>query len=211
MTIYIARHGQTEWNLIRRIQGQTNTSLSTAGIQQGLDLCQLLKDQPINRIFTSSLDRTINTAKPLAEHLGITIQPTKLLNELAFGVLEGQYLLDLDEEGKRIWDWWMEDQAQRRIPDGESYLDLRMRAEKFLEENLNEEDQETVLIVAHNRINQMLLSCLLDVPLSRTIQIEQKNTWLYRYAPGENIEGTEITSLDHDKVRWVTGLLNSGL
>jgi len=211
MTIYIARHGQTEWNLIRRIQGQTNTSLSTAGIQQGLDLCQLLKDQPINRIFTSSLDRTINTAKPLAEHLGITIQPTKLLNELAFGVLEGQYLLDLDEEGKRIWDWWMEDQAQRRIPDGESYLDLRMRAEKFLEENLNEEDQETVLIVAHNRINQMLLSCLLDVPLSRAIQIEQKNTWLYRYTPGENIEGTEITPLDYDKVRWVTGLLNSGL
>jgi broad specificity phosphatase PhoE len=210
MNIFIARHGQTEWNLIRRIQGQTNTQLSAAGLQQGLDLCQLLKEQPIHRIYTSSLDRTILTAQPLAEHLGITIQSTKLLNELAFGVLEGQYLLDLDDEGRNIWDWWMEDQAQRCIPGGESYTDLRKRAETFVDENLNEMDQTTVLIVGHYRINQMLLGCLLDIPVSQAISIEQKNTWLYHFRPGKLVEGTEITSQEFEEILWISGLVVSG-
>jgi len=206
MNIFIARHGQSEWNLIRRIQGQTNTRLSPAGVQQGLDLSQFLKREPICKIFSSSLDRTIQTANPLAEQLNINIQSTKLLNELAFGVLEGKDLFDLDDEGKKIWDWWMEDQVRRRIPGGESYRDLQQRAETFLKENLNLQYQMTVLIVGHFRINQMLLGCLLDMPASQAVLIKQENNSIYHYRHGKEIRRADFSSQAYENTHWKPGL-----
>jgi len=206
MNIYIARHGQSEWNLIRRIQGQTNTRLSPAGVQQGLDLAQFLKRQSMSKIFSSSLYRTIQTANPLAEQLNLIIQSSKLLNELAFGVLEGKDLFDFDEEAKKIWDWWMEDPVRRRIPGGESYRDLQRRAETFLKDNLNLQDQLTVLIVGHFRINQMLLGCLLDIPASQAVFIKQENNSIYHYRQGKQIRRAEISSQAYENTHWQSGL-----
>jgi broad specificity phosphatase PhoE len=205
---YIARHGQSTWNLHNRIQGQTNTQLSPLGLRQSQELFLVLKDQPLTDIYTSNLDRTIQTAQPLAQYLDIPIQSTALLNELAFGELVGKYRLALNIEDQELWDWWMEDPIQRRIPGGESYQDLLGRVQEFLASLSLKESEKTILIVGHLRVNQVLLGCITDSPLRESLSIRQPNNWLYHFRSGSPIRGTEIPSLADGQLHWRVGLLN---
>jgi broad specificity phosphatase PhoE len=205
---YIARHGQSTWNLHNRIQGQTNTQLSPLGLRQSQELFLVLKDQPLTDIYTSNLDRTIQTAQPLAQYLDIPIQSTALLNELAFGELVGKYRLALNIEDQEVWDWWMEDPIQRRIPGGESYQDLLGRVQEFLASLSLKESEKTILIVGHLRVNQVLLGCITDSPLRESLSIRQPNNWLYHFRSGSPIRGTEIPSLADGQLHWRVGLLN---
>jgi broad specificity phosphatase PhoE len=205
---YIARHGQSTWNLHNRIQGQTNTQLSPLGLRQSQELFLVLKDQPLTDIYTSNLDRTIQTAQPLAQYLDIPIQSTALLNELTFGELVGKYRLALNIEDQELWDWWMEDPIQRRIPGGESYQDLLGRVQEFLASLSLKESEKTILIVGHLRVNQVLLGCITDSPLRESLSIRQPNNWLYHFRSGSPIRGTEIPSLADGQLHWRVGLLN---
>ncbi len=205
--IFIARHGQSEWNQTNRIQGQTNTQLSELGLRQSQDLYQALKDQSLTDIFTSCLDRSIKTAAPLAHHLKISIQSTPLLNELAFGQLTGKYRLKLDVEDQKLWDWWMEDPVQKRIPGGESYQDLLTRVTDFLVDLIDINSQRSILVVGHLRVNQVLLGRLGGYSLAESIKISQPNNWLYYFQSGPGIRGAEIPSQADRKLTWQPGLL----
>ena len=204
---FIARHGQSEWNAIRRIQGQANTSLSQLGRQQSQSLHQALGDQPLTAIFTSSLDRTIQTAQPLADHLQVPVQQTALLNELDFGSLVGKYLMELDQKDQQIWDWWMADPVRREIPGGESYQDLRKRILVFMDDLSLIPGKESILIVGHLRVNQVLLGCLTGLTLQESIYIRQPNNWLYHFRPDSQIRGGKIPSVPGEQIRWQPGLL----
>lgn len=205
--LFIARHGQSEWNLLQRIQGQTNTRLSPLGLRQSQDLLRVFKDQPLTGIFTSNLDRSFQTAQPLARYLNLPIQRTDLLNELAFGELEGKYLAGLDQHDREIWEWWMADPVQRRIPGGESYQDLFDRAGSFLAELEKTKGPISFLIVGHLRVNQALMGILADLPLRKAITIRQPNTWIYHFRNSSQIKGAEIPSRDDGKLNWRPGLL----
>ena len=204
---YIARHGQSEWNLAHRIQGQTNTQLSPLGLRQVKDLLRVLKDQPLTDIFTSNLDRSFKTAQPLARYLGLPIRRMESLNELAFGELEGKYLHDLDKQDRELWEWWMADPIRRKIPGGESYQDLFDRVGSFLAELEKPGDQKTILIVGHMRVNQVMMGCLADLPLNKATTIRQPNNWIYYYRKGSEIWGAEIPSRADGKFIWQPGLL----
>jgi len=204
---FIARHGQSEWNLTHRIQGQTNTQLSLLGLRQSQDLYRALKDQPLTDIFTSKLDRSIKTAEPLTKARKIPIQISAQLNELAFGQLTGKFRLKLKQEDQAVWDWWMEDPIQRRIPGGESYQDLYARISTFLANLGNIDSNRSILIVGHLRVNQVLLGCLGGLPLKESITIRQPNDWLYNFREGSRIRGAKIPSLPDRKLSWQDGLL----
>jgi broad specificity phosphatase PhoE len=207
LEIYIARHGQSEWNQFNRIQGQTNTRLSPQGVQQSQDLCRALGDRDLTEIFSSRLERSIQTAQPLSSQLRIPIQSTELLNELAFGGMEGKYLRDLDEEDQRVWDWWMADPIRRRIPGGESYQDLLGRIRIFLDDLSRIKGGRTILIVGHLRANQVLLGCLAGLALGDSIRIRQPNDWLYHVLPDSQIRGAEFPLPSAGEFNWQPGLL----
>ena len=204
---FIARHGQSEWNVEHRIQGQTNTKLSPLGLQQSQDLGQALLDQPLTDIYTSCLDRTIQTAQPLADQLKLPIQSSILLNELDFGGLVGKVWTELDQKDQETWDWWMDDQVRRVIPGGESYQDLLERIETFLTQLPQTKKKRSFLIVGHLRVNQVLLGCLTGLTLTESIFIRQPNNWLYHIQNGSQIKGGEIPSRPDGKIHWQLGLL----
>lgn len=204
---FIARHGQSEWNAIRRIQGQHNTSLSRLGQQQSLNLRQALQDQPLTKIYTSSLDRTIQTARPLAEHLQLPIHHSALLNELDFGTLVGKFLAEMDDQDQQTWDWWMADPVRREIPGGESYQDLLERIKAFLVDLSHTAENRTILIVGHLRVNQVLLGCLTGLTLEESIFIQQPNNWLYHLLPDSQIQGGAIPAASGEHILWQPGLL----
>jgi probable phosphoglycerate mutase len=177
--IYIARHGETIWNAEGRIQGRSDPELSPKGRAQGLALLEQLKEQPISAVYTSTLQRSIHTARHVAEHLGLPIQEQSELDEIAFGILEGRQIPHLDEETKIEWDRFKEDRYTYHIPQAENYTDVANRIRPFVKRILHLHQGEEILIVGHRVVNLMLIGMLTDYPPEKVSEIQQSNDCLY--------------------------------
>jgi broad specificity phosphatase PhoE len=210
-TIYIARHGQTTWNLEVRVQGQEDVQLSRDGYRQRRGLYYLLKDRPIQRIFTSAMRRTILTAAPLAGYLNLALESTPDLNEISLGLLEGESLKDCDAWAEETWTWWLEDPLHHRVPGGgESYLDVFARVDRFLSRNPFQDGGET-LIVGHFRVNQVLLSRLLGLPPEGALDICQPNQLVYQldFLTDSQPEIDHTCTTNDGQPDWEPGLVTS--
>jgi probable phosphoglycerate mutase len=74
-----------------------------------------LKDKSIDKIYTSTPSRAVETAEPIARDLGIIPTADVALNECSFGLLEGELLKELDPWSAKIWKWWLQDPIEHRI------------------------------------------------------------------------------------------------
>ena len=177
--IYIARHGETTWNEEGRIQGRSDPELSLKGYGQSLALLKQLKDRPLSAIYASTLQRSIHTAKPIADHIGLPIQEEPELDEIAFGILEGKNLYHFDQELKMEWNRFKDNRFAYRIPGAENYADVANRIRPFEERLLRDHEGQEVLIVGHRVVNRLLIGMLMEFPLDRILKIEQTNDCLY--------------------------------
>jgi broad specificity phosphatase PhoE len=177
--IYIARHGETAWNEEGRIQGRSDPGLSPKGYLQSLGLHHQLKGRPLSAIYTSTRQRSIFTAEPLANHLGIPIQSQPELDEIAFGILEGKLLHHFDEELKSEWERFKDNRFVYRIPGAENYADVANRIKPFVERLLRVHEGHEVLIVGHRVVNRLLIGMLMEYPVEKVLNIEQTNDMLY--------------------------------
>jgi len=177
--IYIARHGETTWNVEGRIQGRSDPELSPKGYAQSLALLEKLKERPISAIYTSTLQRATLTAEPIATYLDLPIQKRPELDEIAFGILEGRELSSFEGEARIEWDRFKENRFTYRIPGAENYADVAHRIKPFVEKLLPDHAGREVLIVGHRVVNRLLIGMLLESPLEKVLEIEQTNDCLY--------------------------------
>jgi alpha-ribazole phosphatase len=179
INIYIARHGETTWNVEGRIQGRSDPGLSPKGEQQSLALLEQLKGRSLTAIYASSLQRSILTAQPVANRFGLPIRKESELDEIAFGILEGRNLYQFDEVTKNEWERFRDDRFNYRIPGAENYTDVANRIKPFIEKTLRNHEGEEVLIVGHRVVNRLLIGMLLEYPLEWVLKIEQTHDCLY--------------------------------
>ena len=179
ISIYVARHGETTWNEEGRVQGRSDPELSLKGYGQSLALLKQLKDRPLSAIYASTLQRSIHTAKPIADHIGLPIQRQPELDEIAFGILEGKNLYHFDEELKMEWNRFKDNRFTYRIPGAENYTDVATRIKPFAERLLRDHEGQEVLIVGHRVVNRLLIGMLMEFPLDRILKVEQTNDCLY--------------------------------
>jgi len=182
--IFIARHGETTWNAEGKIQGRSDPGLSPKGYDQSLALLKQLKAESLSSIYTSTLRRSILTAEPIAKYFGLPIQRRHELDEIAFGIMEGKQIAQIDGELKMEWERFRENRFTYRIPGAENYTDVSNRINPFLERILQNHKDQGILIVGHRVVNLMLIRMLLDVPLENIMKIEQTNDCLYRIERG---------------------------
>ena len=207
ITVYVARHGETTWNAERRIQGTSDPDLSPRGYEQSRELLGELKDRPLSAIYTSTRQRAIHTAQPLADFLRLPVQARSELDEMNFGAWEGKTPADFGDDLRNQWQRYRENRLTFRIPEGESYLEVMARVRPFAEEILRKHEGQEVLTVGHRGSNRMLMALLLDCPLEQAVRIDQANdciylirrnasTGVFRLVKGEKKEGLLFES-DH--------------
>ena len=177
--IYIARHGETTWNVEGRIQGRSDPGLSPKGYDQSLTLLEELKDRPISAIYTSTLQRSILTAQPIAQHFGLPIQKQSELDEIAFGILEGKQILNIDGEAKMEWERFRENRMTYRIPGAENFTDVATRLGPFKEKILRNHKGQEILIIGHKIVNRFLIGMLLEYKPEDVPKLEQSNGCVY--------------------------------
>jgi broad specificity phosphatase PhoE len=152
--LYLARHGETDWNRQGRWQGHTDVALNDAGRAQARALAEVMRARGIARIHTSDLVRARETAETVAERLGVReVVVDRDLRERAFGVFEG---LTRDECAARFPDHWARYRADVACvpPGAESHDALARRMhEAFVRATTEGADGDAgpppVLVVSH--------------------------------------------------------------
>lgn len=109
LQVYLVRHGETQWNAERRIQGQSNSPLTAKGEQQAMQVATRAKELGITHIISSDLGRTRRTAEIIAQACGCDIIFDSRLRELNMGVLEKRHIDSLTEEEEKtgVGSWSM--------------------------------------------------------------------------------------------------------
>lgn len=184
MRLFLARHGQTDWNSEHRLQGQANRPLTALGLAQALALRDLLVSRPIQAIYASPLQRTLTTATPLAESLGLEVQPRPAMLEIDYGILEGHTKASV--AGTNLEELWMArktDPLAFRAPQAETYEVLRERVRPFAEEIMQRHADETIAVIGHRASNRVLLALLLNRSLQDVIKLKQKNADVLEICP----------------------------
>lgn len=183
--IYLARHGQSEWNNQSRVTGQADIGLSDKGRQQGEALAQCLKGEALDAIYASALRRTIDTAQPTATAQGLAIASLLALNEIHMGVLQGRQRDERDPEAQAMWAAWQADVWHAQVTGGERFDEFAARVGAALQDILRRHRGQRILIAGHRATNRVLLGTLLGWPRERWSELRLRNKFFYRVQPGE--------------------------
>lgn len=148
-TLHLVRHGQTNWNLEKRVQGQTESELTALGQQQAKDIGEVLQDVKFDSAYASSSIRAHDTAKFILEHHDLPLQLHDNLREIFLGAWEGHLYEDMKtaypEDHQHFW----QDPSLFAMNGAESFYDIQKRAIAILEDIIQQESGKTILIVSH--------------------------------------------------------------
>jgi broad specificity phosphatase PhoE len=184
MRVFLARHGETSWNVEHRLQGRSDIGLTARGEAHARALAALLHDVPLDAVFTSPLRRSIDTARPLVEARQLPVEIRPELVEMNYGRLEGHTATDPDPEIRRLWKARKADLLAFRAPGGEIYPEVRDRIAPFVDELRQRFIGRSVLVVGHRGTNRVLLALLLGWPLEASLEFRQKHDLVVEIRPG---------------------------
>lgn len=179
-TIYLIRHGETEFNRLGIVQGSgVDSDLNEQGLRQAEQFYLKYQYHPFDRVYTSALRRTHQSVQSFLE-TGIphTILPE--LNEISWGEYEGKESKDFwKEDYFKMVDAWKNGDLEYRIPGGENPLELQSRQKIALQHILSRPQEEQILICMHGRAMKSFLCLMLDIPLNKMDEFEHQNLCLY--------------------------------
>lgn len=176
--LYIIRHGESKWNKVGKIQGQENIKLTKKGELQALMVADRIKNDNINHIYSSDLNRAYSTAKIIGTRIGINIEPQKKLREINFGDWQGLTLREVEERHNNEYFVWRKTPHLSTIPKGESLVAVQERAMNFIQELHKKHVEENILLVAHGVVIKVIILGLLDLDLSNYRKISINNCGL---------------------------------
>ena len=168
MTLYVARHGETDWNKSNRVLGRTDAPLNETGLAQARELVRALHGISLRAVYTSPLRRAAEIGRMVAEDHGLISQTDERLIEMDFGLLEGAQRDDpayLAEKRKLF----------ARYPGGESYFEAAARVYSFLDELKRAGGDGTVLVVTHNGICRVAATYFMDMTEEEFMSYSMKN------------------------------------
>lgn len=192
MRILLARHGETAWNAEGRYQGQEDILLSPVGEAQARALGKRLHGVRIDRAVASPLSRALRTAElALGEERAALLTTDDGFKEIAHGEWEGLLAQEIHTRDPERLRAWRETPHEVLMPQGESLQHVLDRAWPALQRACAGLDSdETLLIVAHDAVNRVLLCRVLGLPLQRL--------WSFRQAPTtlNLLEGADVDHLE---------------
>jgi len=181
--ILLVRHGETEWNVIERVQGWTDTALNDIGKAQAAALAERLRDTPLTAVYSSDASRAVQTATPAAKQHGLVVQTMPELREKGFGVWEGLTKNDLERDYADLWHrYHVLHELDSVIPGGETYTQVLDRMREALCQILDTHPgaDDTVLVTTHGGSGRAFVLFALQAPLSTLQRLRLDNTSLTR-------------------------------
>ncbi|WAW10904.1 histidine phosphatase family protein [Oxalobacter vibrioformis] len=188
--VLIIRHGQTDWNATKRLQGHSDTPLNEKGIGQALALADTLREEKLEAIFSSDLQRALRTAEEIAKwhNLPVTVDPA--FRERSYGAFEG---LSRDEIKTRYPEshaaWYAAD-PDHVFPPGERIAEsiraFHHRAIEAIQRIARPYASKKIVLIAHFGIIESAYRVAHDMPLEVRSRVPVLNTSINRFRVCEN-------------------------
>ena len=157
MNLYVVRHGETIWNVEKRVQGITDIPLTEKGKKEAEELQELISTLNIDVVISSPLDRARETAKILIDSK-LPINTDDRIKERDWGMNEGALISEVDR-----WDCW-DVILNTKVQNIECIQDFMDRVSNFIEEIKAKYKDENVLIVTHSAVSRVIHYLLGTIP-----------------------------------------------
>jgi probable phosphoglycerate mutase len=167
LKLILTRHGETYWNEERRVQGgSSDIDLNDVGLKQARKLASFLKTKNIAAVVSSPLNRAVVTAEAIASHHQLPVEIDEGLKEIEVGEFEGLALSDLKTTFTEFLMQWWKGGGTKKLPGGESLIEMQERAWKVIERLLAKHKKETVVVVSHYFVTLAIIFKALDLPFN---------------------------------------------
>jgi len=182
--ICFIRHGETNWNAERRMQGHIDIPLNANGISQAERLANALirVKHSFDVIYSSDLERALHTANAVARALSLDVQITPRLRERNVGKLQGLLLAEAPVLLPEIWQRHIARELDHDLGGGESIRTFHQRMQDILELFLNEHRGQSVLAVSHGGSLDMI----------------------YRIVTQQALDAERVAVVPNTSLNWIT-------
>jgi probable phosphoglycerate mutase len=189
-SLLLLRHGETEWNVLGRLQGSDDSPLTARGLEQAAALAAWTASRGVRRVVCSPLGRARTTAEQIAAACSAPLAVREALAEMSFGECAGLTLGQCEERFPAMLEARARARWEHRWPGGESYADVLERTRRWLDSEPDALAGEVVAVVSHQALNRALLVALTGCELDWALSGAQ--------APGQAIE-----VLPDGRSRWI--------
>jgi broad specificity phosphatase PhoE len=191
-TLWLARHGQSDWNAELRWQGHADRPLTALGRRQALELAEQLADTVVDAVYSSDLRRALETAEPVAGRKGLRVVEIVELREIDVGSWSGLSRAEAQARFPDGFERWT--RGSHGWDDGETYEQMTERVVGAALRIAEAHHEESVLLVAHGGPIRALhaVSLGMDVVSHRQLRRVAPNAHLSRVG----VENGAITRLD---------------
>jgi broad specificity phosphatase PhoE len=190
--IYLVRHGQTDWNKKKIIQGWVNNvSLNDLGRKQAYALANSFRKKHLSYIISSPIERAFQTAQIIAHQKNIRVFTDNHFKEIDYGVWSGKTGHEIKKLYPDEWEKFVENPEEFRFKKGESIKDFYSRVSEGIE-NLKKEDD--ILIVTHVNTIRMIFAHILNMPIKNAYSL--------------HIENCGVSGIKYRNGRWEVNFLN---
>jgi broad specificity phosphatase PhoE len=180
--LHLVRHGQTDWNLEGRFQGQADPPLNATGRAQAEALAEGLIVDPLHALYTSDLERARQTAAALAIRTGLVATPEPRLREVHHGAWDGLLLAEIRARYPREWAQRERRPETVRPPGGETVAEVAARVAAALDDIARRHPGGNVLVVSHGMALATALCRVRGLPLGRARDLIPPNAELVTVA-----------------------------
>ena len=171
MDLYLVRHGSNDYLAKSLLAGRSpEVHLNEQGQAESERLANSLSNAGIQRIFSSPLERAVQTAEPTAKRLGLEIEISPEIHEINFGDWSGRSLRELDRDP--AWKNFNLYRSGTRIPNGETMLESQSRMVSFIEKLFRENPNQTIALFSHGDPIKSVFAYYLGIPLDLFTRIE---------------------------------------
>lgn len=171
-------HGQTDWELAGRIQGEVDIPLNDQGHRQAKALAGQLRKMKADAVYSSALSRSYETACEIAKPHKLKVKPLNSLNEINQGLWQGMLVVDAKKKHKKLYSKWESNPLSSKPPKGEGIKEAYDRVITEVEKLLARHKDETICIVSHKLINTLIKSHFLSLDLNKVWELSPgSGTW----------------------------------
>jgi probable phosphoglycerate mutase len=184
------RHGETDWNVERRLQGHTDIDLNIHGQKQAAQMAQALKaiQLDFDILYTSDLLRAAKTAKAIEAAFGVNAIIDESLRERHLGALQGLTTNDAPHLEPELWGAHLQRDVEHELRGGESIRQFAERIHGALEKIRAQHTGKTILLVSHGGSLDMMYRLASD----QTLESEK----------AVNVPNASLNWISHDGLRW---------
>lgn len=197
--LYLARHGETEYNRRSQMQGRgIDAPLNETGRKQAQAIAGHAQSLNLHHIYSSSLKRSRQTAEFVGQGCGLEVISHTDLDEMDFGVFEGKKASEIKPELNTLHRNWKAGNVTYAAEGGESPQVVLDRAGTKAEQVIKEHHASNLLFVLHGRLIRILLSHWLGFGLSAMHRIEHSNGALYHLQwDGQQFDAVYLHNTKH--------------